>query len=47
VLPVDADQAWFWTERWQKMERAADADFVDGRSVETSSVDALIAELNS
>ena len=24
---VNADQAWFWTERWQAMERDADADF--------------------
>ena len=23
VLPVPADQAWFWTERWQAMEREA------------------------
>jgi len=47
VLPVDADQAWFWTERWQKMERKADADFAAGRSVEADSVEALIAELDS
>lgn len=23
-LPVPADQAWFWTKRWQKMEREVD-----------------------
>jgi hypothetical protein len=25
------DQAWFWTERWQAMEREADADIEAGR----------------
>ena len=24
VLPVRADQRWFWTERWQDMEREVD-----------------------
>ena len=31
VLRVPADQAWFWTERWQKMERDAQADIEVGR----------------
>lgn len=30
-VPVDADQAWFWTDRWQQMEREADADIAAGR----------------
>ncbi|NCY17530.1 MAG: AbrB family transcriptional regulator [Actinobacteria bacterium] len=47
VLPVDADQAWFWTDRWQRMEREADADFAAGRSVQVDSVEALLAELDS
>ena len=25
AVPVPADQHWFWTERWQQMERAAGA----------------------
>lgn len=25
VLPVPADQRWFWTERWQQREREVDA----------------------
>ena len=44
---ADSDQAWFWTERWQKMEREADAEFAAGRSVEVDSVEALLAELDS
>jgi AbrB family looped-hinge helix DNA binding protein len=27
----DPSQAWFWTERWQQMEREADADIAAGR----------------
>jgi predicted transcriptional regulator len=27
----DPDQAWFWTPRWQAMEREADADLAAGR----------------
>jgi hypothetical protein len=25
LIAVPADQAWFWTKRWQKMEREVDA----------------------
>ncbi len=28
---ISADQAWFWTERWQAMEREADGDIQTGR----------------
>ncbi len=31
VLPVRADQAWFWTERWQQMEREVDEHVAAGR----------------
>jgi AbrB family looped-hinge helix DNA binding protein len=27
----DPSQAWFWTEKWQQMEREADEDLVEGR----------------
>jgi AbrB family looped-hinge helix DNA binding protein len=33
VVAVPADQAWFWTERWQAMEREAHADVAAGRTV--------------
>ncbi len=29
---IDADQAWFWTESWQKGEREASADIAAGRT---------------
>jgi AbrB family looped-hinge helix DNA binding protein len=38
MLPVPADQKWFWTERWQRMEREADEDIAAGR---TTVVDGL------
>ncbi len=44
---VDADQAWFWTERWQAMERDADADFAAGRSASFATVEVLLDDLES
>jgi bifunctional DNA-binding transcriptional regulator/antitoxin component of YhaV-PrlF toxin-antitoxin module len=38
VVAIPADQAWFWTDRWQAMEREADADVAGGR---TTVVDGL------
>jgi len=42
-VPVDADQAWFWTERWQQMEREADADIAAGRVTRFDSSDEFLA----
>jgi antitoxin MazE len=47
VVVVPADQAWFWTDRWQAMEREADADIAGGRAVVVEGVDDLIAHLDS
>lgn len=30
ALPVPADQAWFWTERWQRREREVDQHVAAG-----------------
>lgn len=46
-VPVPADQAWFWTERWQKMEREADDDVAAGRTKTTGSVDEFLDELDA
>jgi len=43
---VDADQAWFWTERWQAMERQADTDFAVGRATSLGSVEELLDDLD-
>lgn len=29
-VTIDASQAWFWTERWQRMEREADESYARG-----------------
>ena len=47
VVTVPADQAWFWTERWQSMEREADADIAAGRVAVVEGTDELIAHLDS
>src|SRR5687767_3264032 len=33
VVAIPADQAWFWTNRWQQMEQEADEDVAAGRTV--------------
>lgn len=46
VLPHRADQAWFWTERWQAMEREAEDDIAAGRTRTFDSPDEFIADLD-
>jgi len=43
---VPPDQAWFWTKRWQRMEREAQADIEQGRSVELANVEDALAFLD-
>ena len=45
MLPIPADQRWFWTERWQAMEREADEDIAAGRILEFDGVDEFIDHL--
>jgi len=47
VVAVPADQAWFWTDRWQAMERQADADIAAGRVTVVDGLDELIAHLEA
>jgi AbrB family looped-hinge helix DNA binding protein len=46
-VAVPADQAWFWTERWQQMEREADDAITAGRVTVNEDVDDLLADLDS
>jgi bifunctional DNA-binding transcriptional regulator/antitoxin component of YhaV-PrlF toxin-antitoxin module len=41
VIAVPADQAWFWTDRWQAMEREADADVAAGRTTVVDGLEGL------
>ena len=45
-VPVPADQAWFWTERWQRMEREADEAVAAGRVTVVDGVEAMLADLD-
>lgn len=44
-VAVDASQSWFWTERWQQMEREADEDIRAGRVRQFDDVEGLLADL--
>ena len=44
---IAADQSWFWTERWQRMEREADASFAAGRHQTFDDVESFLADLDS
>jgi AbrB family looped-hinge helix DNA binding protein len=46
LLPVPADQRWFWSERWQAMEREAAADIAAGRVTVVDGPDALFELLD-
>jgi len=43
---ADPEQAWFWSDCWQAMEREADADIVAGRISRYDSADDFLAELD-
>jgi bifunctional DNA-binding transcriptional regulator/antitoxin component of YhaV-PrlF toxin-antitoxin module len=45
-LPHPADQQWFWSERWQRMEREADADIAAGRLTTHDSAEDFLAHLD-
>ena len=47
VLPVPADEAWFWTERWQAMEREADEDIAAGRVMTADGPEEMFAILDA
>ena len=46
-VAIPAHQTWFWTDRWQQMEREADDDIAAGRVVRSDSADDFLAELDS
>jgi AbrB family looped-hinge helix DNA binding protein len=46
TIAVPADQAWFWTERWQRMEREVDEQIERGEVTIHQSAEALFAHLD-
>ncbi|MDP3184252.1 MAG: AbrB/MazE/SpoVT family DNA-binding domain-containing protein [Anaerolineales bacterium] len=45
VRIIDPEQAWFWSERWQKMEREAQEDIDAGRVHRYATIDGAIDAL--
>jgi AbrB family looped-hinge helix DNA binding protein len=46
VRVIDPEQAWFWSERWQKMEREAQEDLEKGRFHDFDNVEDAIEFLH-
>ncbi len=44
---IPASQAWFWSERWQQMEREADEDIAAGRVARFDGVKEFFEDLHS
>jgi AbrB family looped-hinge helix DNA binding protein len=42
VRIIDPEQAWFWTEKWQKMEQEAQEDLENGRYYDFDSVEEAV-----
>ena len=44
IIPLD--QAWFWSQRWQRMEQEAQADLNAGRVIEFDNLGEALAALD-
>jgi mRNA interferase RelE/StbE len=47
VLVIDRSQAWFWSKKWQVMEKEADEDIKRGRVQKAKKVKNLIKKLDT
>ena len=43
---VDAEQAWFWTKKWQEAEKEAEDDLKSGKVKKFKNVEELIEDLD-
>lgn len=46
TIAIPADQAWFWTDSWQRREREVDAHVAAGHVITSESTDAFLADLD-
>lgn len=46
MVSVPRDQAWFWTEEWQKEEREAEQQIKEGKLTPPMSIDKVLADLD-
>jgi antitoxin PrlF len=44
---IPSEQVWFWTERWQQMEREAEADLANGRMTEHADLSSALNSLDA
>lgn len=44
---IPPEQAWFWSKRWQKMEREAEADLASGRVTEYADLSSALDGLEA
>jgi antitoxin PrlF len=44
---IPSEQVWFWTERWQQMEREAEADLANGRMTEHADLSSTLNSLDA
>jgi antitoxin MazE len=47
VLVIDRSQSWFWSKKWQKMEKEVDADIKHGKVHKAKNVKELLDKLDS
>jgi antitoxin MazE len=46
VLVIDRSQSWFWSKKWQELEKEADEDIKKGRVHKAKNVEELIKKLD-
>jgi antitoxin MazE len=46
VLVIDRSQSWFWSKRWQQMEKEADEDIKQGKVRKAKNLKELIRKLD-
>ncbi len=46
-VPIPADQAWYWSERWQKKEREANEAISQGHLTNFGDVEEFLTDLDS
>jgi AbrB family looped-hinge helix DNA binding protein len=46
VVAVPADQAWFWSDRWQRMEREVDEHVGRGEVIRSDGIDEMFTDVD-
>lgn len=46
VITIPKSQAWYWTPKWQEMERQADIEISEGKYKSFDSMEELIKDLD-